>query len=269
MSRLAWAVRASVLVVFVTSGACIEKLSVAGLCDTNQAAPEGYDPRCIKDNGCCDQFNPEGDQPNGFWQCVDQAGCGTSEGVGGFNGEGGSSGAAGGGSGGKGGSGGVSGKGGSGGGFGGSSGGTGGGGCVDSNEPNDSPGKAIQLPNLQDCDPSRKQVGTVSPGDYDWFHFQGKDACTLSEVSPGVTTEAAVRLCIYSSCAYGLTCSDAFTPNDVAYKDIYVGCCVDGPGSVHAATDCDGSDDSAGILMFVTSLPSSNTCTPYTITYWY
>ena len=90
-------------------------------------------------------------------------------------------------------------------------GGTGGESCVDVPEPNDTQTKAVQLPDLQDSDPSRTQAGLKSEGDYDYFHFQGKDACTFTEVSPGATTKDKIRICMFSACPYELRCAETYT----------------------------------------------------------
>lgn len=268
----------AVVCIAVVSSACIGKLSLNGLCGSDQPAPEGYDPQCINDNGCCASFDPA-DQ-TALLNCAANNGCnGAFPGTGGDGGSGqGGAGTGGavvpkGGSG-PGGNGGTTqgGQGGSGyGGYGGGSGGQGGTGgesCDDAYEPNNTPSSHTSLADLTDEGPARELFGWISQGDYDWYHYQGLDACYTCEVSPGAKTDFPVRLCVFSACPYNQTCSVKMTPEDPNYKGIYVGCCVDGPGSVSAGTDCNGTDDSAGILISVTPL-ASTTCSMYSVTYWY
>jgi hypothetical protein len=143
--------------------------------------------------------------------------------------------------------------------------GTGGTACQDySDEPGATSSNAYALPSVEDSDGWWKMGGRISSTqDKDWFKFYGSDTLG-SEVDPAAyIKEPGLTLCIYSTCAYQQSCSYKPVQDEQTGAE---GCCIKTPGTVYAATDCDGVNDSATIYMQV-SKPDAPSCIDYTLEY--
>jgi hypothetical protein len=111
-------------------------------------------------------------------------------------------------------------------------------------------------------------VGTVSPGDTDYFRFKGKDT-TFSVTDPSAKTDTGgIKLCIFTACP-DKTQDHECTSKGSLYEENEAGlpgCCVEGPGEVKSDHDCAGSvtdDDSAEIYIRVTA--TQNACIDYSV----
>jgi hypothetical protein len=156
-----------------------------------------------------------------------------------------------------------------------------GGACADPGpEPNDdeasaSPACGAASCKLTDCDSDGSTnyggsfapaTGVLSPGDTDFFTFQGSDTFGC-EVDPTATTqEAGFRLCIFAQCNSSVTTFNSCTQGTSAASPSGLpGCCTDTAGTVDLDYHCNsGLDDSAKIYI---RADRATVCTPYTIDY--
>lgn len=159
----------------------------------------------------------------------------------------------------------------------GAEGGTGGGGAagaggceeLDFGE-NDTEDAAFQLQPITDCDDEGGVVvGTLSPGDVDWFTFATQDK-TLCSVNPSfdVTSSENVHLCVYFECENGsgadVTCPDGADADTSG--EGRPGCCSS-TSPLEPDLNCKGTMDEAAQVWIEVTWPGNSSCKDYEIAY--
>ncbi len=159
-----------------------------------------------------------------------------------------------------------------------------GGSCFDpgpepnNNQPLASPACGTTPCDVTDCDstgslyfggPLDPALGTLSPGDVDWFHFHGKDTVGICQVDVTADTpDSGFRLCAFVACDVSTTQNVTCTTGTPATSPIgQKGCCIDAPGTLEVAHDCGSSatdDDSATVYLRV---DQATMCTDYLVDY--
>ncbi|MEM6788062.1 MAG: hypothetical protein AAF715_11145 [Myxococcota bacterium] len=151
------------------------------------------------------------------------------------------------------------------------------GGCVDNGvgEPNESEGTAWPLSGvpIEDCDGDGGMVsGTLGPGDFDWFTYEGDDVfmCVV-DPTRSFTSSGPLRLCKFVACTDPNATTTFTCPSgtvDAQSAGGRAGCCGMAGFEIDDL-DCTGTLDENAEVWVRIDRPSGTGCDSYTLSYHY
>ena len=155
-----------------------------------------------------------------------------------------------------------------------------GGTCKDTYEPDDTSDTAAMLPELDDDGGTKTIMASISVAgqDDDWYFYVGNDAfnfTTAADPYAMVTTLSPMEVCVWAkeTGGYAIPVTSApckagtLTPFPTAGLGYDIGCCTTSSTAQIYDYGRTGDDDSSDILMRVSQMTSTLTCTDYTLTY--
>ncbi len=152
--------------------------------------------------------------------------------------------------------------------------------CGDTYEPDNTSDTAAMLPELDDDNGTKTIMASISVAgqDDDWYFYVGNDALnftTAADPYAMVTTLSPMEVCVWAkeTGSYSIPVTDApckagtLTPFPTAGLGYDIGCCSTSTTAQIYDYGRTGDDDSSDIMMRVSQMTSTLTCTDYSLTY--